>query len=207
MVFVIHWHESAMDLHVFTMPYFDGQNKLSNERDVWIVRSPTISPFSTFWVFILLLLSCHRVRIIGLFMEVLSPYILSFLFESSLGYMRTLGWVSRRRKGAPSSGWSRSEGWEVGRSTCTRAWTTKPRLPFGACVGSGWDARLASLSSCVHGHVSVPFTAPLSDTWSQCSSFLWLYVHPPGFLVVVGVRIRLHGRVAITSCRIVSSPS
>lgn len=29
---------------MFTMPPFDGQNKLSNKRDMWIVQSPTISP-------------------------------------------------------------------------------------------------------------------------------------------------------------------
>lgn len=44
--------------------------------------------------------------------------------------MTLFGRVSRRRKGAPNSWWSRSEGWEVGMSTLTRAWRAKASLPL-----------------------------------------------------------------------------
>ena len=44
--------------------------------------------------------------------------------------MTIFGWVSRRRKGVPNSGWSRSEGWEVGMSL--------EKLNKGHC---GWSCR------------------------------------------------------------------
>ena len=94
--------------------------------------------------------------------------------------MRTLGWVSRRRKGAPSSGWSRSEGWEVGRSTCTRAWRTKPRLPFGACVAYMATSQcLSLLPSMTRG----PNAAPVSGCMFIPLAFWWWLVSESGSMV------------------------